>query len=326
MSKNILFVNMSENAEVNPLSIDFSKYTVPFNSERYVYPIDETLEEIKKCAVHILHYPLLSWTGDEHLREMYTSVRDLNTDFIIFNVDSIMRIFLSPLFNSYKYDNRNESWIQLLACLSKEQREKSLFLINSAVLPLNAIYLLLKDIERFRSKHDAAPSNLQFSRRKRLKDWGVFLDHLIEYEHKNEAIPFKKSVLSLTSKSAIYIHYDKDTILDDDKKLYTFSNYYYRYNLQPYTTVFVDNYWTRDLKPDIDEMLLSFMDSELGTIISEQPRLLELLYQMKNRDFSILYVHTLNDLSEDIEVQQNIVNYADKYNVSVHVIDTGRTL
>lgn len=317
---------MSEDAEVNPLSIDFSKYTVPFNAERYVYPIDDTLAEIRKCAIHILHYPLLSWSGDEHLREMYTSVRDLNTDFIIFNVDSIMRIFLSPLFDSHAYDNRNESWIQLLSCLSKEQREKSLFLINGAILPLNAIYLLLKDLERFRNKNGIAPSNLQFSRRKRLKDWGVFLDHLIEYEHKNKTIPFKKSGLSPTSKSAIYIRYDKDTILDDDKKLYTFSNYYYRYNLQPYTTVFVDNFCTRNLKPDIDEMLLSFLDSELGTIISEQPRLLEMLYQTKNRDFSILYVHTLNDLSEDIKVQQNIVNYANKYHVSVHVINTGKTI
>src|SRR5699024_2469412 len=253
MQKKILFINISQQQLLHPLTMDFSLYDIPIKPERYVYSATDILDDISNYKVHSMNY---TETTSINLDEIKTMVRRVTSSLCIFYIDNFSRIFSHPsLIASEDPTSLLASWVEVFNGIDTKKRRHSLICIDRTILPLNTIYFILKEVIRYKERHKEWPHNLSsLSTKTRIKKWGAVLDQIIQRQRRLEMNKF--SLRPLEKNSVIYL---ENTF--DDQEIITEKNYLFNQllTIEDTPVTFVEHDFSMSNKPAIDELALDFM-------------------------------------------------------------------
>lgn len=319
MIKNILYINITNHKLTELQDLRSSDYVIPFTSEAFVDSVEDTLAEIKDFNIHTLNFnPLM--TDTKYIHSIKRVIDALQFEFIIFNLDESIRIFSDPLLHPGSDFFTIDKWLEIFSSISGKKRRKSLILFNESIIALNAVYFLLKELRYHYDKNNSIPINIEFPSSQRLKRWGQIIGHFISYE-KKEVLKILE-IEEVRNDSAIYINYGNISDREIDNRFYLFSQ---MYNIFEKGTkkcnVFIENRSCHPKDLQIEELSLSFLDAELGVTIYNSPRLLELLYDVMQGNYSNVYIYSLDDFSIDIHEQNKIVSFLNQHNIKIYELE-----
>lgn len=357
MIKRLNYINLHEENFTNPSSLILNKkYVVTGHqsletSEYFAY-LEDTIQNIHEYEIQSFN---LSASLDKYdvplriynmIQQIYPSYRYF--DSLIINLDSIMRLYLSPKTSPRHHSLLNDQWDSFLKRIPTDVRNRSFFIIGNTIYPMKSFHFIVRAIARHYNglSWDGAnkPMNdFDFKVNKPTRKYIKTFMKLYEEKQLLELVesPYtslEPELFSSKSRFALYINDSNQyfsCLLPDQllpllnpenshsSKLRSLTNFLYGYKIQNSTTGFIDhsNYSKEDI--DVDEILLSFIDNEMGVVLEDQPKLLKLLAEIRFNEFDELFIYDMNDISKNPEIQRKFLKYAESYNLTVRSFSNG---
>lgn len=324
MSNTLLIVNI--NKKLDTAKIHHLKQLTSFDNNIRAGFSPTLLKHPPEVDTHILNY-----SRSYALYELKDVLLRLNFDNLVINLDYASRLFLNLDYKEPESDiemaDNNEKWIDMLKTVPARIRNRSFFLIKDEIFPINSIYFLLNEIQKYWERNNHFPFDFNISNRKIVKAWLPKLMDIVEKEDisfdksddLNRNVPTQiEDSGNHSNQKILYIKFENPSYTDI-KKLNGIKNLIE--NTSENLMVKTDDTSTEDMDPPIVDLRVAAIDSKVGAVIKKQPRLIEVLDLILSEKVSDLYVYNLNDFSLSQSKQEKIMIFAKEYNVKVHILE-----